>query len=80
MNKIFFFWFSLYSFIVSFSFYSPNPENDGKKVQEFFTTMEAAIRDHPVWTGATDEEVDCAMEVIISLTSRDTICLYLVVC
>ncbi|KAB1211006.1 Vacuolar protein sorting-associated protein 9A [Morella rubra] len=53
---------SIKSFIVSFSFYAANPENDGKRVQEFFLTMEAAIREHPLWTGATDEEVDCAME------------------
>lgn len=53
---------SIKSFIVSFSFYTANPENDGKKVQEFFLTMEATIRDHPLWSGATDEEVDCSME------------------
>ncbi|BFG40443.1 hypothetical protein CerSpe_267170 [Prunus speciosa] len=53
---------SIKSFIVSFSFYAANPENDGKKVQEFYTTMEDAIRDHPLWAGATDQEVDCAME------------------
>ncbi|KAI4324028.1 hypothetical protein L6164_023596 [Bauhinia variegata] len=53
---------SIKSFIVSFSFYPPNPENDGKRVQDFFLTMEGAIRDHPLWTGATDEEIDRAME------------------
>ncbi|GLU06665.1 hypothetical protein SLE2022_236710 [Rubroshorea leprosula] len=53
---------SIKSFIVSFSFYPANPENDGKKVQEFFLTMEAALRDHPLWAGATDEEIDSAME------------------
>ncbi|GKV35143.1 hypothetical protein SLEP1_g43448 [Rubroshorea leprosula] len=53
---------SIKSFIVSFSFYPANPENDGKKVQEFFLTMETAIRDHPLWAGATDEEIDSAME------------------
>ncbi|GAV72005.1 VPS9 domain-containing protein [Cephalotus follicularis] len=53
---------SIKSFIVSFSFYSPNPENDGKKVQDFFFTMEAAIKDHPLWSGATIEDIDCAME------------------
>lgn len=58
---------SFFSFIVSFSFYAANPENDGKRVQEFFLTMEAAIREHPLWTGATDEEVDCAMEVLLIL-------------
>ncbi|XP_028806016.1 vacuolar protein sorting-associated protein 9A-like [Neltuma alba] len=55
---------SIKSFIVSFSFYPPNPENDGKRVQEFYLTMEAAIREHPLWTGATEEEIDCAMEAL----------------
>ncbi|KAK9941520.1 hypothetical protein M0R45_007225 [Rubus argutus] len=53
---------SIKSFIVSFSFYAANPENDGKRVQEFFTTMEDSIRDHPLWAGATDQEVESAME------------------
>lgn len=51
------------SFIVSFSFYQPKPENDGKRVQDFFVSMEAAIRDHPLWTNASEEDIDCAMEV-----------------
>ncbi|KAA8544538.1 hypothetical protein F0562_022550 [Nyssa sinensis] len=50
------------SFIVSFSFHTVNPENDGRRLQEFLLNMEAAIRDHPLWAGATEEEVDCAME------------------
>ncbi|KAJ7982562.1 vacuolar protein sorting-associated protein 9A-like [Quillaja saponaria] len=53
---------SIKSFIVSFSFYPANPENDGKRVQDFFLTMEAAFRDHPLWMGATEEEIDRAME------------------
>lgn len=56
-----------FSFIVSFSFYTANPENDGKKVQEFFLTMEAAIRDHSLWDNSTNEEIDTAMEVICEL-------------
>ncbi|KAG6659127.1 hypothetical protein I3843_03G010800 [Carya illinoinensis] len=55
---------SIKSFIVSSSFYAANPENDGKRVQEFYLTMEGAIREHPLWTGATEEEVDHAMEVL----------------
>jgi len=51
------------SFIVSFSFYQPKPENDGKRVQDFFLSMEAAMRDHPLWTTASEEDIDCAMEV-----------------
>uniref|UniRef100_A0A5B7AMY4 Putative vacuolar protein sorting-associated protein 9A-like isoform X2 n=1 Tax=Davidia involucrata TaxID=16924 RepID=A0A5B7AMY4_DAVIN len=53
---------SIKSFIVSFSFHTANPENDGRRLQDFLLTMEAAIRDHPLWSGATEEEVDCAME------------------
>ncbi|KAJ0087493.1 hypothetical protein Patl1_06981 [Pistacia atlantica] len=49
-------------FIVSFSFYTANPENDGKRVQEFYLTMEGAIRDHTLWVGATEEEIDSALE------------------
>ena len=57
------------SFIVSFSFYAANPENDSKKLQDFLVTMEDAIRDHPLWVGATEEEIDSAMEVIICCDS-----------
>ncbi|XP_020232709.1 vacuolar protein sorting-associated protein 9A isoform X1 [Cajanus cajan] len=53
---------SIKSFIVSFSFYQPKPENDGKKVQDFFLSMEAAIRDHPLWTTSSEEDIDCALE------------------
>lgn len=53
------------SFIVSFSFYAPSPENDGKRLQDFLLTMEDAIRDHPLWVGATEEEIDSAIEVFI---------------
>lgn len=59
--------FVCFSFIVSFSFYTANPENDGKRVQEFFHTMEGAIRDHTLWVGATEEEIDSALEVQINL-------------
>ncbi|KAI9082729.1 hypothetical protein K1719_013485 [Acacia pycnantha] len=36
-------------------------KSDGKRVQEFYLTMEIAIREHPLWTGATEEEIDCAI-------------------
>ncbi|KAI9383494.1 hypothetical protein POPTR_013G092250v4 [Populus trichocarpa] len=39
---------SIKSFIVSFLFSYASPENNSKKVQEFFWTMEAAIIEHPV--------------------------------
>ncbi|KAK2385852.1 vacuolar protein sorting-associated protein 9A [Trifolium repens] len=50
------------SFIVSFSFYQPKPENDGERVQDFFVSMEVAIRNHPLWATATEDDIDCAME------------------
>lgn len=53
---------SIKSFIVSFSFYAANPENDGKRVQDFFLTMEGAIRDHPLWADSSDAEIDNALE------------------
>lgn len=53
---------SIKSFIVSFSFYTANPENDGKRLQDFLVTMEFAIREHPLWAGATEEEIDSAIE------------------
>lgn len=53
---------SIKSFIVSFSFNNANPETDGKRVQEFFMTMESAIKDHPLWANATIEAIDSAME------------------
>lgn len=53
---------SIKSFIVSFSFSTANPENDGKRLQDFLLTMEASIRDHPLWDGASEEEIDSAIE------------------
>ncbi|PON34878.1 VPS9 domain containing protein [Parasponia andersonii] len=53
---------SIKSFIVSISFYAANPENDAKKLQDFFSTMEAAIVEHPLWEAATAQEIDSAME------------------
>ncbi|GMI88678.1 ARABIDOPSIS THALIANA VACUOLAR PROTEIN SORTING 9A [Hibiscus trionum] len=53
---------SIKSFIVSFSFNAPNPENDAKRIQDFFQSMEAAIRDHPLWEGSSDAEIDNALE------------------
>lgn len=66
---------SIKSFLVSFSFYTSNAENDSKKVQEFFSRMETAIRDHPLWANASEEDIDCALEglekyVMTKLISR----------
>lgn len=53
---------SIKSFIVSFSSNAPNPERDSRSVQEFLITMEEAFRAHPLWAGATEEELDSAGE------------------
>ncbi|KAK3038252.1 hypothetical protein RJ639_030861 [Escallonia herrerae] len=49
-------------FIVSFTFYAENSENDGARFQDFLLAMEATIRDHPLWASASEEEIDCAVE------------------
>ncbi|KAJ4965357.1 hypothetical protein NE237_017206 [Protea cynaroides] len=41
---------------------SVNSENDSKRLQDFLSTMETNIRDHPLWSGASEEEIDCAIE------------------
>ncbi|KAB2071819.1 hypothetical protein ERO13_A08G230900v2 [Gossypium hirsutum] len=33
-----------------------------KRIQEFFQTMEDAIRDHPLWASSSDDETDNALE------------------
>ncbi|MBA0681047.1 hypothetical protein Goari_012709 [Gossypium aridum] len=53
---------SIKSFIVSFSYTASNPETDGKRIQEFFQTMEDAIMDHPLWASSSDDETDNALE------------------
>ncbi|XP_039037029.1 vacuolar protein sorting-associated protein 9A-like [Hibiscus syriacus] len=53
---------SIKSFIVSFSFNAPNPENDSKRIQDFLLSMEAAMRDHPLWEASSDAEIDNALE------------------
>ncbi|KAK3014974.1 hypothetical protein RJ639_010331, partial [Escallonia herrerae] len=55
-------WLFFCSFIVSFTFYAENSENDGTRFQDFLLTMEATIRDHPLWANASEEEIDCAVE------------------
>lgn len=53
---------SIRSFITEFSGKAPDPENDSKSVQEFMTAMEGTFKVHPLWAGATDEELDSAGE------------------
>lgn len=53
---------SIKSFIVSFSSSAPDPEKDSRNVQEFLTSMEAAFKAHPLWAGATEDELDSAGE------------------
>jgi len=51
---------------VSFSYNAADPERDSKSVQEFLNSMEGAFRAHPLWAGATEEDIDSAGEVGIS--------------
>eukprot|EP01018_Ginkgo_biloba_P035530 Gb_22502 [translate_table: standard] len=53
---------SIKSFIVSFSSNVPDPERDSESAQEFLSNMEGAFKAHPLWAGATEEELDSAGE------------------
>eukprot|EP00850_Spirogloea_muscicola_P020901 SM000230S07337 [mRNA] locus=s230:66536:71018:- [translate_table: standard] len=53
---------SIKSFIVAFLSSTPNPEKDSSSVQEFLTSTEAVLRTHPLWSGASQEELDSAGE------------------
>ncbi|KAG8098908.1 hypothetical protein GUJ93_ZPchr0013g37667 [Zizania palustris] len=53
---------SIKSFLVSLSLDEPNAEEDGSRVQTFFAEMETAIKDHPLWADATNQEIDHALE------------------
>lgn len=50
------------NFIVTFSKTDPNPETDTESVQEFFATMDANFRAHPLWAGRTEEELESTSE------------------
>jgi hypothetical protein len=51
------------SFLASLSPDEPSAEDDGARVQAFYSTMEAAFREHPLWANATHQEIDHALEV-----------------
>jgi hypothetical protein len=51
------------SFLASLSLDEPSAEEDGARVQAFYTAMEAAFREHPLWANATHQEIDHALEV-----------------
>ncbi|KAI5071591.1 hypothetical protein GOP47_0013842 [Adiantum capillus-veneris] len=53
---------SIKSFIIELSSRPPNPEIDSKSVQEFMATMEGTFKGHPLWAGATQEELENAGE------------------
>ncbi|XP_015690192.2 vacuolar protein sorting-associated protein 9A-like isoform X2 [Oryza brachyantha] len=53
---------SIRNFLASLSQGEPNAEEGGARVQAFFAEMEAAIRDHPLWANASNQEIDNALE------------------
>eukprot|EP00850_Spirogloea_muscicola_P014766 SM000108S14210 [mRNA] locus=s108:223287:227396:+ [translate_table: standard] len=53
---------SIKSYIVAFLSSTPNPEKDSSSVQEFLTSTEAVLWTHPLWSGASQEELDSAGE------------------
>ena len=42
---------------------SLDSESDGQEVQNFLLQMEQAFARHPLWAGASREEIDAAVEV-----------------
>ncbi|CAH1443741.1 unnamed protein product [Lactuca virosa] len=50
------------NFITTFSKTIPNPEKDSESIQEFFATMDAAFRAHPLWAGRTEDELENTSE------------------
>ncbi|KAI6690859.1 hypothetical protein NL676_027687 [Syzygium grande] len=53
---------SIKSFIVSFTNNAPDPERDSAIVQEFLKNMEGVFRNHPLWAGCSEEELESAGE------------------
>ncbi|KAL3682685.1 hypothetical protein R1sor_000707 [Riccia sorocarpa] len=53
---------SIKNFIGAFSSNPPDPEKDSQSVQDFLATTENAFRAHPLWAGATDDELESSSE------------------
>lgn len=49
--------------MVSFMGKEPEPDKDGESVQEFYRTTEALFTTHPLWQGASPEELESSGEV-----------------
>lgn len=48
---------------MSFQASAPDPDRDSAAVQQFLAQTEATFRAHPLWAGATEEELESAGEV-----------------
>lgn len=44
----------------------PHSETDSAEVQNFLSNMEQAFARHPLWAGATRDQLDAAVEVGLS--------------
>ncbi|KAL2611438.1 hypothetical protein R1flu_023130 [Riccia fluitans] len=53
---------SIKNFIGAFSGNPPDPEKDSQSVQDFLANTESAFKAHPLWAGATDEELESSGE------------------
>ncbi|KAG6546621.1 hypothetical protein Mapa_011810 [Marchantia paleacea] len=53
---------SIKTFIGAFLNNPPDPEKDSQSVQEFLASTEYAFKAHPLWAGATDEELESSGE------------------
>lgn len=54
--------YALQNFIQEVSRQPINPERDAQLVQEFLAKAESRLRNHPLWDGASDEELEASGE------------------
>ncbi|GJP51447.1 hypothetical protein CLOM_g10608 [Closterium sp. NIES-68] len=52
------------NFMMAFMAKDPEPERDSASVQAFYRSIEAAFRSHPLWQGASEDELECSGEAL----------------
>ena len=50
------------AFLTDFASLPPDAERDSARVQHFLSTTEATFRAHPLWRGASEEELEASGE------------------
>ena len=50
------------AFLAEFQATAPDAERDAERVQDFLSKTEAAFRSHPLWRGASEDEIEASGE------------------